>query len=286
MISRNKLKSYIEIARIDKPIGIYLLLWPSVLGLLIAGTINEIKIIDLLIVIIGSILVRSCGCVINDISDYKIDKLVSRTVGRPLATGALSIYEAWGFFLLLGLMSLSLLFFTNPLTIKIGIFFAIFIIVYPLTKRFFKAPQFFLGVTFGSGSLISYSLVSSSLSLSIIILYIGLIAWIISFDTYYALEDIEDDRSIGINSTAILWGDNVIKIARLLHLLFYVSILVIAILNSFSYYFFFVFIVLFLIFMYQKKLLDNDKFLEAFKINNWIGMLAVIGFTIEIIILN
>ena len=286
MISRNKLKSYIEIARIDKPIGIYLLLWPSVLGLLIAGTINEIKIIDLLIIIIGSILVRSCGCVINDISDYKIDKLVSRTVGRPLATGALSIYEAWGFFLLLGLMSLSLLFFTNPLTIKIGIFFAIFIIVYPLTKRFFKAPQFFLGVTFGSGSLISYSLVSSSLSLSIIILYIGLIAWIISFDTYYALEDIEDDRSIGINSTAILWGDNVIKIARLLHLLFYLSILVIAVLNSFSYYFFFVFIVLFLIFMYQKKLLDNDKFLEAFKINNWIGMLAVIGFTIEIIILN
>lgn len=286
MISRNKLKSYIEIARIDKPIGIYLLLWPSVLGLLIAGTINEIKIIDLLIVIIGSILVRSCGCVINDISDYKIDKLVSRTVGRPLATGALSVYEAWGFFLLLGLMSLSLLFFTNPLTIKIGIFFAIFIIVYPLTKRFFKAPQFFLGVTFGSGSLISYSLVSSSLSLSIIILYIGLIAWIISFDTYYALEDIEDDRSIGINSTAILWGDNVIKIARLLHLLFYVSILVIAVLNSFSYYFFFVFIVLFLIFMYQKKLLDNNKFLEAFKINNWIGMLAVIGFTIEIIILN
>ena len=286
MISRNKLKSYIEIARIDKPIGIYLLLWPSVLGLLIAGTINEIKIIDLLIVTIGSILVRSCGCVINDISDYKIDKLVSRTVGRPLATGALSVYEAWGFFLLLGLMSLSLLFFTNPLTIKIGIFFALFIIVYPLTKRFFKAPQFFLGVTFGSGSLISYSLVSSSLSLSIIILYIGLIAWIISFDTYYALEDIEDDRSIGINSTAILWGDNVIKIARLLHLLFYVSILVIAVLNSFSYYFFFVFIVLFLIFMYQKKLLDNDKFLEAFKINNWIGMLAVIGFTIEIIILN
>lgn len=286
MISRNKLKSYIEIARIDKPIGIYLLLWPSVLGLLIAGTINEITIIDLLIVIIGSILVRSCGCVINDISDYKIDKLVSRTVGRPLATGALSVYEAWGFFLLLGLMSLSLLFFTNPLTIKIGIFFAIFIIVYPLTKRFFKAPQFFLGVTFGSGSLISYSLVSSSLSLSIIILYIGLIAWIISFDTYYALEDIEDDRSIGINSTAILWGDNVIKIARLLHLLFYVSILVIAVLNSFSYYFFFVFIVLFLIYMYQKKLLDNDKFLEAFKINNWIGMLAVIGFTIEIIILN
>jgi len=286
MISKNKLKSYIELARIDKPIGIYLLLWPAILGLLLAGTIDEIKIINLLIVIIGSILVRSCGCVINDISDYKIDKLVSRTVGRPLATGALSLSEAWVFFLFLGLMSISLLLLTNPLTIKMGIFFAIFIIVYPLTKRFFKAPQFFLGVTFGSGSLMSYSLVTSSLTLSIIILYLGLIAWIISFDTYYALEDIEDDRNLGVNSTAILWGDSAIKIARLLHLIFYVSILVIAILNSFSYYFFLVFIALFLIFMYQNKLTDDEKFLEAFKANNWIGMLAVIGFTLEIIILN
>tara|TARA_B100000214_G_scaffold374911_1_gene359195 strand:- start:721 stop:1581 length:861 start_codon:yes stop_codon:yes gene_type:complete len=286
MISINKLKSYLELARIDKPIGIYLLLWPSMLGLLLAGTISEIKIIDLFIVIIGSILVRSCGCVINDISDYKIDKLVSRTVGRPLATGALSIYEAWVFFLILGLMSLSLLLFTNPLTIKVGIFFAIFIIVYPLTKRFFKAPQFFLGVTFGSGSLISYSLVTSSPSLSIVILYIGLIAWIISFDTYYALEDMEDDRKIGINSTALLWGNSAIKIARLLHLFFYASILIIAILNSFSYYFFFIFVALFLIFIYQKKLIDNDNFLEAFKANNWVGMLLVIGFTIEIIVLN
>tara|TARA_B100001079_G_scaffold175399_1_gene150493 strand:+ start:679 stop:1539 length:861 start_codon:yes stop_codon:yes gene_type:complete len=286
MISKNKLKSYIELARIDKPIGIYLLLWPAILGLLLAGTIDEIKIINLLIVIIGSILVRSCGCVINDISDYKIDKLVSRTVGRPLATGALSLSEAWVFFLFLGLMSISLLLLTNPLTIKMGIFFAIFIIVYPLTKRFFKAPQFFLGVTFGSGSLISYSLVTSSLTLSIIILYLGLIAWIISFDTYYALEDIEDDRNLGVNSTAILWGDSAIKIARLLHLLFYVSILVIAIMNSFSYYFFLVFIALFLIFMYQNKLTDDEKFLEAFKANNWVGMLTVIGFTLEIIILN
>ena len=286
MISKNKLKSYIELARIDKPIGIYLLLWPAILGLLLAGTIDEIKIINLLIVIIGSILVRSCGCVINDISDYKIDKLVSRTVGRPLATGALSLSEAWVFFLFLGLMSISLLLLTNPLTIKMGIFFAIFIIVYPLTKRFFKAPQFFLGVTFGSGSLISYSLVTSSLTLSIIILYLGLIAWIISFDTYYALEDIEDDRNLGVNSTAILWGDSAIKIARLLHLLFYVSILVIAIMNSFSYYFFLVFIALFLIFIYQNKLTDDEKFLDAFKANNWVGMLTVIGFTLEIIILN
>ena len=96
----------------------------------------------------------------------------------------------------------------------------------------------------------------------------------------------EDDRKIGINSTALLWGNSAIKIARLLHLFFYASILIIAILNSFSYYFFFIFVALFLIFIYQKKLIDNDNFLEAFKANNWVGMLLVVGFTIEIIVLN
>ena len=94
-----------------------------------------------------------------------------------------------------------------------------------------------MGITFGSGVLIGYSLITSQITFSVIILYLGVIAWIISFDTYYALEDIEDDKKIGINSTAILWGDKAIMISRILHLLFYAAILMIAIINSFSYYF-------------------------------------------------
>ena len=153
-MSYKKIKSFGELARVDKPIGIYLLLWPSLLGFLLAGTQNILNFKDFMIVVIGSIIVRSCGCVINDISDYKIDKLVSRTAGRPLATGALTILEAWMFFIVLGLLSILLLLLTNSLTFKIATFFAFLICIYPITKRFFSAPQFILGITFGSGVLI------------------------------------------------------------------------------------------------------------------------------------
>ncbi len=281
-----KLNSYIELARLDKPIGIYLLLWPSLLGLLLAGLNSNISLKNILIVLLGSMLVRSCGCVINDISDFKIDKLVKRTVGRPLATGALTIFEAWIFFLTLALLSLSVLVFTNPLTIKISIFFAALIVLYPLAKRFVSAPQFVLGVTFGSGSIIAYSLQSNDFSISLMILYTGIVAWIISFDTYYALEDKEDDLKININSTAILWGKNAIKYSRILHLFFYACILMIAVLNQFSYIFILYFILLMLIFIYQKRLINNSNFIDAFKINNLVGIIAVLGFLTEIVFLR
>ena len=201
-----KIRSFIELARLNKPIGIYLLLWPSLLGYILAGINSELHFTNFLIVLIGSILVRSCGCVINDISDSKIDRHVKRTMNRPLALGSISIIEAWLFFTVLGILSIFLLFQTNQLTIKISLFFSILIILYPLTKRFFLAPQFILGITFGSGSIIAYSLESNIFSISIAILYSGIIAWIVSFDTYYALEDKEDDLKININSTSILWG--------------------------------------------------------------------------------
>ena len=283
---KNKLQPFIELARLDKPVGIYLLLWPSLLGLLLAGTSTQIQLKNILIVLIGSILVRSCGCIINDISDYKIDKQVKRTLTRPLARGSLSLFQAWVFFIILGISSLLILLFTNPLTIKISIFFAILITLYPLTKRFLSAPQFILGITFGSGSIIAYSLQSNIFSFSLAVLYLGVIAWIISFDTYYALEDKEDDLRININSTAVLWGDNAIKYAQILHLGFYASLLLIGIVNQFSYVFFLNFIILMALFFYQRELIKSNKFIEGFKINNLVGVVALIGFAFEIIYLN
>lgn len=283
----NKLKAYIQLARIDKPIGIYLLLWPSLLGLLLGilqSGFSNIK--NFIIVFVGSVLVRSCGCIINDISDYKIDRLVTRTANRPLASGTISILEAWVLFIIFGLASIILLIFTNPLTIKISIFFAIFIILYPLTKRFFLAPQFFLGITFGSGCLIAYSLESSYFTTSLAIMYLGIIAWIISFDTFYALEDKEDDLRININSTAILWGDDAVIYAQILHLIFYGSLFYLAIINKFSFYFVIVFIGLMIIYFYQNRLIKKSKFLEAFKANNWIGLICVLGFIFEIFLIN
>ena len=285
-MNKNKIQSLIELARLDKPIGIYLLLWPSLLGLILAGINSEISIKSILIVIIGSILVRSCGCVINDISDYKIDRLVSRTALRPLAVGTISILEAWIFFIVLALSSFVLLWFTNTLTIKLSFFFGFLIVLYPITKRIISAPQFILGITFGSGSIIAYSLETSVFSVSILTLYIGIVAWIVSFDTYYALQDKNDDLQIGVNSTAILWGENAVKYSKILHLVFYASLLIIAIINSFSYFFFFIFLVLFYLFLNQNKLLKNSDFLGAFKINNLIGIVSMSGFALEIFFLS
>ena len=278
------IRPYVELARLDKPIGIYLLLWPSLLGLLISGFNSNIGFKEFFIVIIGSILVRSCGCVINDISDFKIDKLVKRTVGRPLASGAVTLKSAWRFFFLLSFLSILILLFTNPFTIKISLFFALLIVLYPLTKRFFIAPQIILGITFGSGSIISYSLVSDTFTVSILLLYVGIIAWIVSFDTIYAFQDKEDDINIGVKSTAILWGTNSIKICQSLQIFFYFMLTLVALINSFSFYFIITLIILILLLFFQKKLINQCKFLEAFKINNLIGLVAVISFYFEIII--
>ena len=283
---KSKILNYARLARLDKPIGIYLLLWPSLLGLLL-GAISRgsIDFENILIVLVGSILVRSCGCVINDISDRDFDKVVERTKERPLASGNISLGEAWVFFIILSVASFSLLLATPLLTIKIALCVSLLIVLYPLSKRFLKAPQLILGITFGSGSVISYSLQSESFSLSIIILYIGLVAWIISFDSFYALEDIDDDKKIGINSTPILWGDKTIFIANVLHLVFYTSLSLIAYLNEFSIFFLFTMGILLLLLYYQNQLAKKELYLNAFKTNNYIGLVAVLGFAVEIFLI-
>jgi len=278
----NKIQGFIELTRLDKPVGIYLLFWPSFIGLLL-GAIDSgsIEFKNYFILLIGTVLVRSCGCIINDINDYKFDRLVSRTKNRPLASGKMGMTEAWLYFILLATLSLCLLFFVPLYTIYASLVVAVFIMIYPLTKRFLKAPQFFLGITFGSGTIISFSLVSSDFSLSLLILFIGTVLWIISFDTIYAFEDIADDLKIGINSTPILWGDQALNISKYLHLAFYVSLALIGFINKFSLFFLLVLIILLGLYIHQRRLINNDQYLDAFKFNNWIGMFASIGFVIE-----
>ena len=258
------LMNYINLSRLDKPIGIYLLLWPSLLGLFL-GDLNEgyIDFKNYVIVIVGAILVRSCGCVVNDIFDHKFDRLVERTKNRPIASGKISLKEAWMFFVILSIASFSLLLLTPPVTIKLALFFSLLILIYPLAKRFIKAPQIILGITFGSGSIISYSLQSDSFSLSIIILYIGLIAWIVSFDSIYALEDIDDDIKIGINSSPILWGKETISIAYILQFIFYAAIALIAYINDFSILFTVIFCLLLILFYRKNTLVKAGRYLDA-----------------------
>ena len=282
----SKLMIYLRLARLDKPVGIYLLLWPSLIGLMLGG-LNEgyIDFENYLIVLAGAILARSCGCVINDISDHKFDKLVSRTKDRPIAKGEVSLKGAWIFFYILASSCLSLLMFVPKTTVQISLVIAVFILIYPLTKRFLKAPQFFLGITFGSGTLISYSLASPNFSISIMILFLGAVLWIISFDTIYALADEDDDRIIGINSTPILWEDKTIIISKILHLLFYASLFLIFYVNQFSLLFLAILFILLCIYFYQYSLVNEGEYLKAFKTNHWVGMLATIGFAAEIFLI-
>ena len=282
----SKLMIYLRLARLDKPVGIYLLLWPSLMGLML-GALNEgyIDFENYLIVLAGAILARSCGCVINDISDHKFDKLVSRTKDRPIAKGEVSLKGAWIFFYILASSCLSLLMFVPKTTVQISLVIAVFILIYPLTKRFLKAPQFFLGITFGSGTLISYSLASPNFSISIMILFLGAVLWIVSFDTIYALEDEDDDRIIGINSTPILWEDKTIIISKILHLLFYASLFLIFYVNQFSLLFLAILFILLCIYFYQYSLVNEGEYLKAFKTNHWVGMLATIGFAAEIFLI-
>ena len=204
---------------------------------------------------------------------------------RPLATGEINLRQAWIFFFIMASACISLLMFVPKITFNISMVIAVFILIYPLTKRFLKAPQFFLGITFGSGTLISYRLASANFSISIMILFLGTVLWIISFDTIYALEDIDDDRIIGINSTPILWEDKAIIISKILHLLFYVSLLLIFYVNQFSLVFLAILFILLCTYLYQYSLVNEEKYLKAFKINHWVGMFATIGFAVEIFLI-
>ena len=289
-----KFISFISITRLDKPIGIYLLLYPSLIAFLFATNdlldsadlysleIQELLLNSLVIIILGCILVRSAGCVINDIFDYKFDKRVNRTKGRPIANGSLSLLAAWIIFITLGILSILLLIQTNPQTILIGCITALLIIIYPLTKRFILGPQFFLAITFGGCIPIVFSMLGQIHNSEVILLYIANAAWIISYDTFYAMGDAEDDIKIGINSTPLWWKDNTIFLIKIFQLIFISTLLILGLLESFSFLWFAGVISLLLFFYYQHTLAKKEKFLEAFKNNNYVGLSLLLILLIEL----
>lgn len=297
----NKLKSIVAITRLNRPIGIYLLIYPSLIAFIFASqllanaeimTLQSLNIFlykSFAIIIIGSILVRSTGCVINDIFDRKFDKDVERTNDRPLATGDMSLNEALLLFLILGVFSFLLLLQTNHQTILIGLFTAIMIIFYPLSKRFILGPQFFLALTFGASVPIVFSILGQlnyeNLT-SILLLFLWNACWIISYDTIYALGDAKDDIKIGVNSTALMWGnkskDN-IKNYRTVSILL---LLLFGAIESFSLVWSIgLLLVLYISNQYQNNLIENKNFLLAFKSNNYTGLAILMLMIVEIYIL-
>ena len=278
----NKMLAIFELMRLDKPIGIYLLLWPALLALVIS-TKGNFEYVDLLIVIIGSILVRSAGCVINDIWDKDLDGGVERTKMRPIPSKKLSISESWAVFAMLGVLSLMLLSLTNANTIFISICFGLMIVLYPLTKRFFIGPQIFLGLTFNP-TIIVYAMTNELNNSTMLFLYFAIAAKTIAFDTYYGLCDLEDDKKLGINSTPLWWGTKTLLIIAILQIVVINLLFVVGYKAELSSAWFIGIILLSGFYFYQYNLASQKKFLMAFKNNHWASLyllaLSVLCFVI------
>ena len=275
-----KISGFIGITRLDKPIGIYLLLWPALIALLISSD-AFISYSYLIIIIVGSILVRSTGCVINDIFDMEFDKQVKRTKNRPLASGQLSMREAYFIFLLLSLFSLLLVSSLGKQALLVCLFFAIFIVSYPLTKRFLKIPQVFLGVTFGSCIPIVFSMNEKLFDVSMWILYLANFFWIVAYDSFYAMSDYDDDKKLGVNSSITYWKENSQNFIILFQSLSIIFFIFLGYLNDLSFIWYLAIFFAVLLFYYQHLLARNNQHLKAFKNNNFIGLLFLLALLIE-----
>jgi 4-hydroxybenzoate polyprenyltransferase len=201
------LTDYARLMRLDKPIGIWLLLWPTLWAVWISGEgLPDPKVF--LVFVLGTVLMRSAGCVINDFADRELDPQVRRTQSRPLATGAVSPLEALVLFAILALSALVLVMQLNRLTLLLAVVGAVLTVTYPFLKRFFSLPQFYLGVSFGWGIPMAFAAHMESIPRVAWLLLMANVAWCAVYDTIYAMVDREDDLKIGIRSTAILFGES------------------------------------------------------------------------------
>jgi 4-hydroxybenzoate polyprenyltransferase len=208
--------------------------------------------------------------------------MVERTKDRPLANGDLSLKEAWVLFITLGILSILLLLQTNMQTIIIGFLTSLLIVLYPLTKRFLLGPQFFLAITFSACIPIVFSMFGQLDNSVVALLYIGNAAWIVSYDSYYAMSDAEDDIKIGVNSTPLWWKDKTIFLINVFKIIFLICLVLIGLMKSFSSVWFIGLIGISFFFWHQNKLAENQKFLEAFKNNNYVGLSLFILLQIEL----
>jgi len=273
------LKLFIVLTRLTKPIGYMLLFWPCLWGLTIAYDFNNdlnIFIFYLFLFFAGSILMRSAGCIVNDIVDRNFDKKVARTKNRPIASGKVSVKE--GFFYIVVLCSLAFLILLqfNTLTIILGLTSIAFILSYPFMKRFTYWPQLFLGITFNWGIIMAGSSLLNTIAPEIILLYIGAIFWTLGYDTIYGYQDIKDDEIIGVKSTSIKFKINPKKFISLCYFLSICFFILTGLIKNYeiNYYIFLIFPIAHMINqIYKLKIEDNLICHKIFKSNNFFGLL-------------
>ena len=280
----NHLKLFIELTRLNKPIGYMLLFWPCLWGLTLAYDFkNEIFTYSLYLMffLLGSILMRSAGCIVNDIVDKKFDKKVERTKNRPIASGQVSTSLALVYTLVLCFFAFLVLINFNLLTIILALASMPLAFTYPLMKRFTYWPQLFLGITFNYGLILAWASINNDISITPILFYFGAIFWTLGYDTIYGYQDIKDDEIIGVKSTSIKFKNNPKSFLILCYSIFFVLLILVGVLMQFSNIFYLTLTITFLhLFFYQIKFLNTkipENCMKIFKSNNVLGLIVFLN---------
>ena len=280
----NQIKLFIDLIRLKKPIGFMLLFWPCAWGLTLAydfsSNLNN-YFFYLILFFLGAVLMRSAGCIVNDILDKEFDKKVLRTKNRPIASDKISIKLAIFYVLILCFFALLVLLNFNTYTIILALGSMPLAFTYPLMKRFTYWPQLFLGITFNYGLILGWTAIQNEIDLLSILFYLGAVFWTLGYDTIYGFQDIKDDEIIGLKSASIKFKDNAKSFIFLCYLILCISILVIGYLIN-SNLFFYIFMVLPIshLYFYQIKKFDPKNPIECLKIfksNNLLGLLVYIN---------
>lgn len=280
------MNAYIRLMRLNKPIGTYLLLWPTYWALFLSA--KGWPDIDLLIIFtLGVLVMRSAGCVINDYADRNIDQNIARTKDRPLITGEVSPKAALRLFVFLLIIAFGLVLLTNALTIQLSLIALALATLYPFTKRWTHLPQVVLGLAFGMSVPMAFSAQTGSIPVSAGWIFLATIVWTLIYDTFYAMADRDEDIKIGVKSTAILFEKYDQIFITFLQILLIIVFVVIG--NLFDlgpiYYFSLVIILIFMIYhQFLMKKRQKELFFKAFLNNNFIGMTAFIGIFLSVVI--
>jgi 4-hydroxybenzoate polyprenyltransferase len=278
-----KLTAIKQITRMDKPIGTYLLLWPTYWALWIASD-GWPSLHMLLVFSLGVFLMRSAGCVINDFADRKIDGAVKRTQNRPLVTGALSSSEALQLFATFILFSLGLVLTLSNYTIILSFVAVLLAASYPFMKRITHFPQVVLGAAFSWGMIMVFAQEQGEIPLVAWLLFIANVLWTVAYDTMYAMVDRDDDLRIGVKSTAIIFGDSDKRIILFLQLMTLALLFTVGDILAFGWPYQLSLVVAAGFFSYQQLLIagrERERCFQAFLNNHYVGLVVFIGVTVE-----
>ena len=279
----DQIKLFIELARLKKPIGYMLLFWPCAWGLTLAYNFNGEKITYIFYIILfllGAILMRSAGCIVNDIADKEFDKKVLRTKNRPIALGKISVMRSLVYTAILCLLAFIILIQFNFLTIALALISMPLAFTYPLMKRYTYWPQLFLGITFNYGLILGWVSITNEFNIEPLILYFGAIFWTLGYDTIYGFQDMSDDEIIGLKSTSIKFKSNPNLFLTICYVIFLVSLFLIGLIMNFNQLYFillfFIAIHMFYCQLFRLNINNVNQCLHTFKSNNFLGFLTLI----------